>query len=146
MGAINFKIKQGKKIECTIYNDDNGDGSSGEPGAGVVFRPTSVTITPGMISNFVLPDDEGTVMIDASGDSIIIIDPEFQEVDAQNLIVIFTIIDPSDSGNPIQCFSEGIVDAGGSNGFRIACAEALEASQYILNYALIKTIVLAAAP
>ena len=140
-----FKIKKDKTVSCTIYNDDNGDGSSGEPGAGVVFRPTSVTFTPGTMISYDIPDEAENVVIDSSADTIVVIDPEFQEVDANNLIVVFTLVDTTNSGNPIQCFSEGIVDDGTSNGFRIVCPEGLDNTiEYALNYALIKTIVLTA--
>lgn len=38
-----ISIKKGKTISCTIYNDDNGDGSTGGPG-GIVFQNNSMEI------------------------------------------------------------------------------------------------------
>jgi len=138
-----FTIKKGKNLSCTIYNDDDFvAGQTEEPGTGVVFRPTSVIITPNTMSSFSIPDG-GIVTIDfTEADTIIVTDPEFQETYAENLIVLYTIVDTAFQGEPIQCFSEGLVMDGSSNGFRIICPLGLSAAEYALNYALIKTIVL----
>lgn len=143
-----FIVKKNKEITCTIYNDDIFV-PGGTGGAGVVFRPTSVTFDIGKITDFTIPDNEGggVVTINAmNSDIIIVIDPAFQTSTAQNLIVIYTLLDTTNSGSLNQCFSEGIVEIGtnGDKAFRIACAVELEGMTYSLNYALINTIVLPA--
>jgi hypothetical protein len=137
-----FTVKKNKEITCTIYNDDKFV-PGGAGGAGVVFRPTHVTFNPGAVSTFDIPEAEGggVVTIDVmNADTIIVIDPEFQKTTAQSLIVIYTIIDTGQSGNPIECFPEGLVDTGSSIGFRITCFSELAGDEYALNYALINTI------
>lgn len=142
----NFVLKKGQKITCTIYNDDDfiPGGGNGEPGMGVVFNPTSVSFTKGTTTDFTIPDGGGTVTINnINSDVIIVIDPAFQTLPAENLIVVYTLQDTTNSGAINLCFSEGIVDISGVNALRIACTDALGGGLvYALNYALINTVVL----
>jgi hypothetical protein len=130
-GFVN--IQSGQDITC-IYSDRQTDE------AGVVFRPTHVTFVPGQTATWSLPDGSGDVTIDATSfDTIIVNDPEFNKPTASSLIIVYSLIATPYDGQPIQCFSEGIVPTGSGNGFRLACTS-LTADEYSLNYALINTI------
>ena len=135
-----FTLSSGEHLTCVVYNEDDADASSGG-GAGVVFRPTHVTFVPGESSTFSLPDGGGDVTIDVtSPDTVIVIDPAFNAPDATSLIIVYTLIDTALGGQPVQCFSEGIVETGSGNGFRLTCVDELMGDLYAFNYALISTI------
>lgn len=129
-GFVN--IENGQDITC-IYSDR----PTNE--VGIVFRPTHVTFVPGESPTFTLPEG-GEVTIVSSTNEVTVIDPAFDGPDADSLIIVYTLIDTSHLGQPIVCFSEGIVGTDSGNGFRLTCPDSLQESLYALNYALINTI------
>jgi hypothetical protein len=112
-----FTIKKGKSITCTIYNDDNGDGSGG-PG-GIVFQNNSMEInieetaidTLDSCDHYVngIKTDPCIQIIGDSG-NIGIVD---SELSSTTTIVLFSVvekvIDPDEGATNADCRLERII-------------------------------------
>ncbi len=93
---VPFTLKKGDNISCTIYNDDNGNGSSG---GGIIFRHFSMQVQTG--NNMLYDSCDGAKAIAAGKNSCIeIVNPEEDQIaivdsalTSDNTIVLFSIIE-----------------------------------------------------
>ena len=107
-----FSIKKDKTVSCTIYNDDNGDGSTGGPG-GIVFQNNSMKIDIGDESILDSCDNESvsSPCIEVVNDegTIAIVDASLV---ATTTIVLFSVvedvIDPINGAVEPECTLERI--------------------------------------
>jgi len=142
-----ISIKKGKTVSCTIYNDDNGDGSVG---AGVVFNPTNLTFSGNSEQTVECSEPNGGYLettpscINYDGTSIFVTDVEL----TPTAIIVWSLVQspiPMELSPP-QCSLEGLQDTGSSIGsdnvltFVLVCPNGLvEDENYALNFALIET-------
>ncbi len=112
-----ISIKKGKTISCTIYNDDNGDGGSGE--GGIIFRNFSMQVQLGnntaanscdAIPNAI--DKNACIeIVDPSAGRIAIVD---SALTSDTTIVLFSITEANkfqtaEGALTLDCTVEGIV-------------------------------------
>jgi hypothetical protein len=106
-----FSIKKNKNLSCTIYNDDNDDGSTGGPG-GIVFTNESLQIVSADPTTHDSCDNPSIEFFNEDGIQIL---PCIQIIDEQAVIAI---VDPElkDNLRTIVLFSvfESALDANGA--------------------------------
>jgi len=143
-----FTVKKNKDITCTIYNDDNGDGSTG--GTGVSFghkgfqfntnninAPLSRACDAGTIT-----DSCVEIIEPVSGSKVfLIVDSEI--MNPQNTLVIWSMTAVETNQFLINnCVLVGIFDSmelPGTKGFGLACP-IVTGTDWNINYAFINTV------
>ncbi len=149
-----FTIKKGKKISCTIYNDDNGDGSGGpggEPGVAFGFNGFEWNNTNLNSAGNECPNMPTGGCIEQNGPVFVIVDPLLQKTDntivtwsmtGKNLNVITahtcTIIGIFESQTVTTVNGNG--DTVPANGFGLFCSVLPGGgADWNINYAFIET-------
>ncbi len=144
-----FIIKKGKDLSCIIYNDDNGDGTSG--GDGIFFVRNSISFETGTCE-FDKDEQNDPTNINNSpcivvdGTTLFIADPTLDDpTKASTAIIISTIIQiPPESPeaefelSPPECVFLGVSEMFGVVGFGMDCSGIqTDGSTYNANYAII---------
>ena len=139
-----FTIKKNKNLSCTIYNDDNGDGTSG--GNGFFFVRNSISFEPQSAGTCEFDKDtEGILTINNSpclvnnGGALFIADPTLDDpTEAPFAIITSTIIQiTTEALSPPQCVFLGVSEMFGVVGFGLDCDGFQIGSTYNANYAII---------
>jgi len=150
-----FTLNEGDHITCTIYNNDNGDDSSG--GDGIIFHRNSLLFTyNGFGMSNPLSGDGACVMAGSVSPCIERIgDKEFRVKDPKlnkdSAIVVFNVFPTIDSGND-DAFSDECrifrvsLGTGSDLNFEFTCTEItgdngedIGPKHYRINYAVIDT-------
>ena len=136
-----FTIKKNKNLSCTIYNDDNGDGTSG--GDGIFFVRNSISFTGTDNGDCEFADDKITnsPCLKRDGSSLFIADPTLDDpVKALLSIITFTLIEKGESGlSAPVCLFLGLTEMNSVKGFSYDCT-IQKGSNYNANYAIINAI------
>ncbi len=136
-----FIIKKGKDLSCIIYNDDNGDGTSG--GDGIFFVRNSISFDPRTSGTCTMVADviNNSPCIRVNGPTLFIADPTLDDpTKAPTAIITSTIIQITTGLlSPPGCIFLGVNEMYGVVGFGMDCSgiQTDGRSTYNANYAII---------
>jgi len=140
-----FTVKKNKDITCTIYNDDNGDGSTGGGGPGVVFHFETIQLT--LVDPAVGKDCANTsnvapcVGIIDTKSFIVRPDTSLASQDlTPTTLILLSVLPSSDFSLATQCTVAGLNAVGTViDGFTVECLDTNAGNTYNFNLALIET-------